>query len=145
MRIYHIIDHNGFGSIHKLLIPLCEKYSNNILYTPYLKDYRLTKEVLKKINNDKNSIVIIHSTGRDKTIYIDELDKYFDNKKVFIFMHVSIDYEVFKKRKNFIARLYNICKEKNISILTPSKEVTNQYLKYGFDAKNHSNWNKKFK
>ncbi len=135
MRIYHIIDHNGFGSIHKLLIPLCEKYSNNILYTPYLKDYRLTKEVLKKINNDKNSIVIIHSTGRDKTIYIDELDKYFDNKKISIFMHVSIDYEVFKKRKNFIARLYNICKEKNISILTPSKEVTNQYLKYGFDAK----------
>ena len=30
MRIYHIIDHNGFGSIHKLLIPLCEEYSNNI-------------------------------------------------------------------------------------------------------------------
>ena len=43
MRIYHIIDHNGFGSIHKLLIPLCEKYSNNILYTPYLKKYRITK------------------------------------------------------------------------------------------------------
>ena len=71
MRIYHIIDHNGFGSIHKLLIPLCEKYSNNILYTPYLKKYRLTKEAIQKINNDKNSIVIIHSTGRDKTIYID--------------------------------------------------------------------------
>lgn len=135
MRIYHIIDHNGFGSIHKLLIPLCEEYSNNILYTQYLKKYRLTKEAIQKINNDKNSIVIIHSTGRDKTIYIDQLDKYFDNKKIFIFMHVSINYEVFKKREDFIARLYNICKEKHILILTPSKEVTNQYLKYGFDAK----------
>lgn len=135
MRIYHIIDHNGFGSIHKLLVPLCEKYKNNILYTPYLKKYRLTKKEIEKINSDKNSIVIIHSTGRDKTIYIDDLDKYFASKKIFIFMHVSINYEIFKKRKKFIARLYNICKEKNISILTPSKEVTNQYLDYGFNAK----------
>lgn len=134
MRIYHIIDHNGFGSIHKLLIPLCEKYKNNILYTPYLKKFRLTKESIEKINNDKNSIIIIHSTGRDKTIYLDNLDKLFVNKKIFIFMHVSIEYEILKKRKRFIDKLYNISKENNIIILTPSKEVTEQYLKYGFNA-----------
>ena len=48
MRIYHIIDHNGFGSIHKLLIPLCEKYSNNILYTPYLKRLSFNKRSTEK-------------------------------------------------------------------------------------------------
>lgn len=135
MNIYHIIDHSGFGSLHKLIIPLCEKYKNNIIFTPYLKKYKLTNSHIKKISKDKNSIIIIHSTGRNKTIYIDKLNHLFKNNKVFIFMHVSINYEMYKNRMNFIERLYNICNERKITILTPSSEVTNQYINYGFSAK----------
>ena len=85
MKVYHLIDHEGFGSIHKLLIPLCKKYSNHILLTPYDEKNKLTKEQIENMKSS-NSMVIIHSTGRSNTYLLNNI---FDmlNKKIYIFFH----------------------------------------------------------
>ena len=68
MKIYHLVDHPGFGTIHKLLIPLCEKYTNHIMLTPYEGGFKFTPELMAEINSSK-CCVIIHSTGRKDSIY----------------------------------------------------------------------------
>lgn len=83
---------------------------------------------------NNNCIIILHSTGRIKTIYINKIAKLFPNKKIFIFMHVSIAYEIHKDRMSFIDNLHNVCCQNDIVILTPSPEVTLQYRNNGFIA-----------
>lgn len=134
MNFYHIIDHSGYGTLHKLILPLCLTYNNHKMYTPYLKKYKLNDDILNKITADENGIIIIHSTGREKNLYLNKIDKFFPNKKVFVFMHVSLEYQRLKNRMKIINYLREISINGNIIILTPSKEVTKQYLDYGFNV-----------
>lgn len=129
MNFYHIIDHTGYGTLHKLILPLCSTYNNHKMYTPYLKKYKLNNDILNKIVIDKKGIIVIHSTGREKNIYLTNIEKFFPNKKIYIFMHVSL-----KNRMNLINYLHKTSTTENIIILTPSQEVTKQYIDYGFKA-----------
>jgi hypothetical protein len=45
INVYHLIDHKGFGTIHKLLIPLQKKYPNHKIYTPYEKNTFLMMQI----------------------------------------------------------------------------------------------------
>ena len=36
MNVYHIIDHEGFGTIHRLLESLHKRYKNHKIYIPYV-------------------------------------------------------------------------------------------------------------
>ena len=126
--IYHIIDHRGFGTIHKLLIPLCQnnEFHKLIAYND--------EEKLRKLELDYNSSIIIHSTASQKSNFLHDFLKYFNNRKVYIFMHVSANYESYKGRKDVLNYLKKLTQEYDITILTPSKEVTQQYLDYGIES-----------
>lgn len=127
--IYHVIDHQGFGTIHKLLIPLCEKYSNHKIVN--YDDLKLFSKILC----DDNCIIIIHSTASKKSGFLYKFLDYFANKNVYIFMHVSANYQLYKGRKDVLLYLKQITQSyKNIIVLTPSKEVTQQYINYGICA-----------
>ncbi len=125
---YHIIDHNGFGTIHKLIIPLCKEGSNHKIIA-----YDNIKEI-EKIILDKEAHIIIHSTASKKSNFIHDFLKYFKNRKVYIFMHVSVNYQLYKGREDVINYLKYLSDNFQVSILTPSKEVTNQYCYSGIKA-----------
>lgn len=128
--IYHIIDHNGFGTMHRLLLPLNTENSNHevINYDDYLK----LEEILTKIS--ENDIVIIHTTASKKSNFIYNFLKYFRNNNIYIFMHVSANYEIFKNRKEVLLYLKKLTDDFNVIVLTPAKEVTIQYKNLGIKA-----------
>lgn len=133
MKTYHLIDHPGFGTIHKLLIPLCEVSANHIMLTPYDGRFKLTKGILDKINSSKCR-VIIHSTGRVDSIYLKEYNKMFPKKKCYIFMHISFDHLLYKKRNSTIELLKNFSKNGG-ELLTPAKEVSQKFCEYGIASR----------
>ena len=123
---YHIIDHTGFGTMHKLLAPLKDKNHVIISYDDI--------DTIKKIMDDKRANIIIHSTASKKSNFIYEFLKYFNDRPVYIFMHVSVRYEMYKGRKDVIEYLKYLTNNYKVTILTPSKEVTLQYMNYGIKA-----------
>ena len=135
ITVYHLIDHKGFGTIHKLIVPLTERYSNHKIYTPYKGNLFLSKKIIKLINNEENNMIIIHSSGSKDSLLLNNLKNIFKNKKVYIFMHTSVEYHKVKGRIDFVNNLKNICDNNQITILVPSKEIANQYKKYGINTK----------
>lgn len=127
--IYHIIDHQGFGTIHKLLIPLCRNNEQHklIIYND--------EKSLNQIKNEDNCSIVIHSTASRKSNFLYNFLNYFNDKKVYIFMHVSANYQLYKKRQDVLDYLKKLTEEYNITVLTPATEVTQQYLNYGINSK----------
>ena len=126
---YHIIDHNGFGTIHKLIIPLCKEGSNHKIVS-----YDNIKEI-ENIVLDKSAHIIIHSTASKKSDFIHNFLKYFKDREVYIFMHVSVNYQLYKGRGDVVDYLKYLTDNFPVTILTPSKEVTSQYCYSGIKAK----------
>lgn len=126
---YHIIDHNGFGTMHKLITPLCKEGSIHKIVS-----YDNIDE-LKNIMQDKEAHIIIHSTASKKSNFIHEFLNYFKDRSVYIFMHVSVNYELYKGRGNVIEYLKYLTDNYPVTVLTPSKEVTNQYCHCGVKSK----------
>ena len=126
---YHIIDHNGFGTMHKLITPLCKEGSIHKIVS-YDNIYEL-----KNIMQDKQAHIIIHSTASKKSNFIHEFLNYFKDRPVYIFMHVSVNYELYKGRGDVIEYLKYLTDNYPVTVLTPSKEVTNQYRNCGVKAK----------
>ena len=93
-------------------------------------------KTIQEINRYNKSMIIIHSTGSKDSIYLNNYKRLFPNKRIYIFMHTSIEYQKLKGRTNFVDYLSQICKKDKITILVPSKEVAKQYLQYGINAKN---------
>ena len=125
---YHIIDHNGFGTMHKLIMPLCGSDSNHKIVI-----YDNIGE-LRNIANDNNAHIIIHSTASKKSNFIYDFLKYFSDRQVYIFMHVSVQYELYKGRSDVINYLKYLCDNYKVTVLTPSSEVTKQYIDCGIKA-----------
>lgn len=130
VTVYHLIDHNGFGTMHKLLIPLSKKYSNHHVLIPTKDEYGMSRKMIGKINKNENAMIIIHSSGSNSAVFIQNFKEMFPNKKIFIFMHTSANYQKLKGREQFIKYLEELCVTENIKILVPSKEVADQYKKY---------------
>lgn len=121
---YHIIDHNGFGTMHKLITPLCKANENHKM---------ISYDNISELNNimlDKNAHIIIHSTASRKSNFIYNFLKFFNNRPVYIFMHVSANYELYKGRGDVIDYLKDLTNNYLVTVLTPSDEVTKQYLSY---------------
>ena len=131
VNVYHIIDHEGYGTIHQLLIPLCERYKNHFLLARYFDENYLSGLNVSKINNDKNCIIIIHSTGKINTYIMNNFYKLFPNKKIYIFFHTSFEYQKFKKRDKNITFYKSIENNFKTAFLVPSLEVYLQYKKAG--------------
>ena len=132
MKTYHLVDHPGFGTIHQLLIPLCEMCTNHIMLTPYDGEFKITSELMNEINSSKCR-VIIHSTGRKDSIYLNEYKKMFPHKKCYIFMHISDEHLLYKNRKSTIELLKQFSNEGGV-VLTPAKEVSYGFEEYGITS-----------
>ena len=128
MKTYHLVDHPGCGTIHNLLIPLCELSENHIMLTPYEGNYELTRSILSEINATKCR-VIIHSTGRVDSIYLSEYKNLFPSKKCYIFMHISDEHLLYKNRQTTIDRLRDFSSRGGV-VLTPAKEVSHKFEEY---------------
>lgn len=119
MNYYHIVDHDGFGTMHKLIGALCDKYHNHNMLD--------RDDFLNNKYNDSNSIYVIHTSGggKAKILY---LLKTYSNLRFILFIHTSYEYQKYKKRENLINILKEYSKLKNIRIVVPSSKVAKQYL-----------------
>ena len=124
MKYYHVVDHDGFGTMHMLIKDLCDKYNNHILV-----DRNSIKEIM---TNEKSGefVIIVHTSGGGNARLLYSIEKFL-NTKIYIFMHTSYNYQVYKKRDDLIKMLIILSKSKNIKILVPSKEVAKQYSDNG--------------
>lgn len=122
MNYYHVVDHDGFGTMHKLIGALCYKYNNHILLD--------RNDTLKNFFEYKNSILVIHTSGggNPKVLYMIEKNK---NINIFIFIHTSYNYQKYKKRDKLLNILKKYSSLKNVKILVPSDEVAKQYKEHG--------------
>ena len=130
MKVYHLIDHEGFGTIHRLLIPLCQKYNNHIMLTPYDENNKLSNTDINEMRLD-SSMIIIHSTGRTNTYLLNNIFKLF-NKKIYVFFHTSYNYQKYKNRENNMIYFKNLQSKYSIGFLVPSVDIKNQYKRHGF-------------
>ena len=122
--IYHIIDHKGEGSIHKLILPLSQYEDSKIILLDTLH------EGLPSIPID--DVIIVHSSGSAGGRFAKEIRHFFPfHRHIYIFMHTSVEYQRLKGRLDFLYKL----KSDNIIMLTPSIEVSRQYTKFGFKTK----------
>lgn len=87
------------------------------------------------MSKDKNNKCILHATGNKKYFYNlkDKLAKKF-YKRFYIFLHVSPDHFLIKDRLNELHNLRKMSKKSNVKILTPSKELRQEFSYYGLDA-----------
>ena len=119
MFYYHIIDHDGFGTMHKLIKPLTDKYKNHIL----INRNKLIDN-LKRIDTD--SILIFHTSGGGNPKYINNLQR-FKEYRIFLFLHTSYNFQKYKRRKKFINLLKKYSCFNNIKILVPSTTVEKDF------------------
>ena len=129
MKTYHLIDHPGFGTLHKLLIPVCEFSSNHTLFTPYKGLFYLDENKLFEINQSKCRI-ILHSSGRTDSIYLNHYSTIFPDKKIYIFMHISDEKLLIKDRHSTIGKLITFSNQGG-TVLTPAREVSDQFARWG--------------
>lgn len=134
MNTYHIIDHKGFGTIHRLLIPLCEKYNDHKLYTTDPEHDPLTESVMDHIKNDSDSFIIVHSTGNMKTNLIQNFRKCFPDNPAAFFLHTSYKYQELKGRGDMVHELRRLTSRYQMDVLLPSKETAKQYSDLGIPA-----------
>ncbi len=127
MNIYHMIDHEGFGTIHRLLIPLCETFPNHNLYTTGAEYAPLTPSAIDLICQDPDAYIILHSTGKMKTNFITNFRKLFSMTPAAFFLHTSYRYQELKDRGDMIHDLLRLTKEYQMQVFLPSKEVAEQY------------------
>lgn len=131
MIFYHIVDHEGFGTIHKLLLPLCKAYSHHVMITYELL---LTNNEIKKSVEMNKAYIIVHSTGRMNTETLDYVMSHYQHKRIAIFMHTSYRYQLLKKRENDMIKLQHFHRNEGITVLVPSKEVAEQFASIGVKA-----------
>lgn len=132
MRIYHIIDHAGFGTIHRLLYPLCDAYPCHRVLLRKSQEEFLDKKQIADIISDVDAIVVVHSTGNLDAVACRALSAFqLRPGRGFIFLHTSYEYQKIKGRGDMVDNLHKLQKEYKYIVLTPAKEVTMQYCKLG--------------
>ena len=136
MNTYHIIDHEGFGTIHRLLIPLCDKYKDHKLYTTGTEYAPLTDAAIECIRKESDSFLIIHSTGKLKTKLLMHFRDLFPNHPAALFLHTSYKYQELKGRGDMIYDLLHLTNQYRMNVLVPSKETAEQYA--AFDIPVHA-------
>lgn len=123
IHFLHYIDHEGFGTIHKLINPLCDIYTCHNL---------IKYKCLNRVKFSENDVLIIHSTGHISYDVKQIINSKYLCRHVFIFLHTSFYYQKLKGREEEIIRLMRWMNENKMILLVPSQEVQKQYMKVGF-------------
>ena len=125
-RIIHIIEHEGYGTLHQLIEPLQEDFEQKVICTHNLVNMKFIR---------KNVHYIIHTTGHLYPI-ISNLKLLLDNGvDVSIFLHVAPRYFYFKEKNVFLDYICNIQRIYNLQCFCPANELTIQYKKAGLHVK----------
>lgn len=133
MDIYHFIDHKGEGTIHQLLAPFND-YSNHYIFS--LDDANSFVELFEMKQQYNENKIIIHTSGGGGSVLLDHLffsDSHFNN--VFVFLHTSLKYQLYKNRLEFIEKLKYLFLNKHIGVLVPSICIVKQLSDQGIFAK----------
>lgn len=123
--IIHIVEHEGYGTLHQLVQPLQLEENQKVFFTNDMVSF--------KFNLRDN--YILHVTGHMYPIIsnLELLSK--KGVKYSVFLHVAPNYYQFKKEKiSFLDYLENIQKKYNIRIFCPSENVATQYKKIGINV-----------
>lgn len=135
MTIYHIIDHAGFGTIHRLLYPLCDTYKCHKVWTRKSSEEFIDQTQLTQILSDKDARLIVHSTGNLDPVCRKALVSFaLSSGQGFLFLHTSYAYQQAKGRSNMVEVLLQLQQKYHYTVLTPSKEVAEQYRTFGITA-----------
>lgn len=123
--IVHIVEHEGYGTLHQLVHPLQVEQNQKVFFTNNMCSF--------KFNLMDN--YILHVTGHMYPI-ISNLEKLSQKGiKYTLFLHVAPNYYHLKKeKKSFLDYLEYIQKKYHIRIFCPSKNVANQYKKIGINV-----------
>ena len=84
--------------------------------------------IFNMLKNNCFEIFVLHCTGRNLPIF-SKIEKFVTNvnkNNLYIYMHVSYEYLVYKKRYNAINKL-KLLSKMGVVIISPSIEVANQY------------------
>lgn len=128
MTVYHIIDHAGFGTIHRLLYPLHDAYACHRILIRKSPGEFIDKSQITDIISDTSARIIVHSTGNlDQTCCRSLAALRPLAGRGFIFLHTSYEYQKAKGRGGTAEVLRELQKKHNYMVLTPSKEVARQY------------------
>lgn len=126
MKINHIIEHTPPGTIYNLISQLSDRYDNHKIY---LIDSPEKKEMIFNIlKNNCFEVFVLHCTGRNLPIF-SKIEKFVTNVNkynLYIYMHVSYEYLVYKKRYTSIKKL-KLLSKMGVVIISPSVEVAKQY------------------
>ncbi len=131
--IFHVLDfeNDKQATINLLVSQLCRDFSNH--YMVFSACLEKDKYALEKINK-KDSIVIIHTTARNSSRILESYRSLIPYNRVYFFLHVSYKYLCYTNRLKGIQLLRNACEKDNIILFVPSKEVSEQYNKYGMKS-----------
>lgn len=123
--IIHIVEHDGYGTLHQLVQPLQIEENQKVIFTHDMMSFRF---------NQKDNY-ILHVTGHMYPI-ISNLELLSKNGiRYSVFLHVAPKYYQFKKEKLlFLDYLENIQKRYNIKFFCPSENVAKQYEKIGINV-----------
>ena len=133
MKFNHIIEHTPPGTIYNLISQLSKKYGNHKIH--FINSSNKVNVIFDILKNNHFEIFVLHCTGRNLPIFskIEKIITNVNRKNIYIYMHVSYDYLVYKKRYNAINKLKLLCKN-GVLIISPSLEVSNQYNKHGIKS-----------
>lgn len=123
--IVHLVEHEGYGTLHKLVYPLQVEEMQKVFFTHDMSVFKF---------NTVDSY-ILHVTGHMYPI-VSNLELLSQNGiKYFLFLHVAPNYYLFKKEKLlFMDYLEYIQKKYGIRFFCPSENVANQYKRNGIDV-----------
>ncbi len=135
MTVYHIIDHAGFGTIHRLLYPLRDAYVDHRVWTRKSPEQLIDEAQIAAIISNKDARVVVHSTGNIDNICRGVLAAlHLPAGRGFVFLHTSYTYQKTKGRGDMLYVLQELQEKYNYTVLTPSKEVAIQYCELGIKA-----------
>ncbi len=130
MNFYHIIEHYPPGTIYNLINGL-KIYPNHKIFL--IRNADDLKKLRRTIKMDDEPIIILHSTGRLLPVFSSFNNIFSNYKNKYIYMHVSYDYLIYKKRFKAIEILQKYS-SMGINILSPSIAVSNQYKNNGLNT-----------
>ena len=120
IRFLHLIDHDG--TIFRLISPL-SKFPEQYIIESFSSSNEANIKLINKLAKNKELICILHATGNNKYFYNIKKDLIKKFKNFYIFLHVSPNHFLIKKRMPELNNLKKIAKEYKIKILVPSKEI----------------------
>lgn len=125
-RIVHIIEHEGYGTLHQLIEPLVFADSRHSV---------ICSNCLSSMFFEKNVNYIIHCTGHMYPL-VSSLDRILNEHiKISLFLHVAPKYLILKNKDCFIDYLRMLQKQYGLKLFCPSEKLSEEYGYYALTVK----------